>query len=187
MAQTSKIHEEKEEAEPLLDEAVRTDYGTAEIGVASESTPRNLDGDKLITYRVIITLINYGLLAFCDMSYEALIPLMYSTSIENGGLALPPRIIGIVMGCIGVIGGVTQIFVFAPAIQHYGPRKIYIVSLFCLFIAVLTLPSMNYVARQRGQVDRYVYLIIAVQILAGLAMSPAYCEPTYSRRGWKTI
>ncbi|KAF7334645.1 Major facilitator superfamily multidrug-resistance DHA1 sub-family [Mycena venus] len=71
------------ETEPLL--AHSTDASSAIA--AEEPVPPLRD---LFVRPVLISLTNHGFLSFCQMSYDVLVPLVYATPIELGGLGLEP-------------------------------------------------------------------------------------------------
>ncbi|KAJ7791347.1 major facilitator superfamily multidrug-resistance, DHA1 sub-family [Mycena olivaceomarginata] len=56
---------------------------------------------ELLVPRLVIPLINYGFFCFSQTCYQVLFPLMYSTSIPNGGLGFSPYLIGVTRVCIG--------------------------------------------------------------------------------------
>lgn len=53
---------------------------------------------QLITRPVLIAVLNHAFLNFCSMSYDALLPLVYTTPIGLGGLGLTPYSIGLDKG-----------------------------------------------------------------------------------------
>ena len=63
----------------------------------------------LTNRRVAITLANIGTLTFSDMACQVLIPLVYSTSVELGGLGMVPYEIGVLLGMRGIINAVIQV------------------------------------------------------------------------------
>ena len=68
-----------------------------------------------------------GFLAFTDMSYMALLPLIYSTFIPLGGLGFSPYQIGLIMGTFGLFNGIWNWAVLTRFLKKAGPRKTLIV------------------------------------------------------------
>ncbi|KAJ7575491.1 major facilitator superfamily multidrug-resistance, DHA1 sub-family [Mycena floridula] len=126
--------------------------------------------------RIFITLTCYAFLAFNDMAYASLVPLMYSTSIPLGGLGLKPSHIGTIMACTGIAGVMAQILILSRLMQRYGPRKMFIASLASSFIAFGAFPLMSFMAKRAGKVDAGVILVIGVQLSCSLMVYVAYAS-----------
>ncbi|KAK2467254.1 hypothetical protein APHAL10511_000803 [Amanita phalloides] len=122
-------------------------------------TPR-----EILTRDVLSILINYGLLAFCDMSIQVLIPLMWSTSPEHGGLGFTPYMIGTTMGTFGVINAFIQITCLGAVIRYFGPRNVYIFGFSSYLVALSSLLLQVYFSRQVGGADWRVWIAIIVQL-----------------------
>ncbi|KAG8734023.1 hypothetical protein FRC10_011997 [Ceratobasidium sp. 414] len=101
-----------------------------------------------LTKRVYIAIINYAFLAFSDIAYLCIIPVMLAASIQGGGLGLTPRSIGLVLGLQGVVTGLIPIFCFAPIHRRFGSKRTYVVGLASYVSLVLSLPLMNELARR---------------------------------------
>ena len=120
----------------------------------------------------------YGFLSFCEMSHSALIPLIYSTPVEYGGLGFRPYQIGTIMGCAAILGGVMQISVFAMLMQRFGHQNMFTVSLWCMFIALSCFPIMSFFARRAGKVDAIVICLLVLQLCCASCNFMAYSEHT---------
>ncbi len=70
----------------------------------------------LLTKPVMISISNYAMLALLDISAMALIPLVWSTPIELGGLSLSPASIGLWLSAYGCLNGVVQFTLFLLAL-----------------------------------------------------------------------
>ncbi|KAH9011888.1 MFS general substrate transporter [Lactarius hengduanensis] len=68
----------------------------------------------LLTRPVVVSVANYGTVGTLDMTAGTLIPLVWSTSVEFGGLSMSPASIGLLMAVYGLMYGVFQ-FVRLPA------------------------------------------------------------------------
>ncbi|KAF8267249.1 hypothetical protein EI94DRAFT_1731004 [Lactarius quietus] len=68
------------------------------------------------------------MLALLTTAADALIPLVWSTSVEFGGLGLSPASIGLWMSVYGCTNGVVQYLLFQRLISLFGPRAILLIS-----------------------------------------------------------
>jgi len=109
--------------------------------------------------------LNHAFLAFTDMSYGVLIPLVYSTSIPVGGLGFSPYQLGITMGVYGFGGGVLNILVLKHILKKLGPRRTYILSYSTLFISFTMFWVLREAAAYYGRVNGVVWALIVVQLL----------------------
>jgi MFS family permease len=131
----------------------------------------------LLMPRILITVINYGFLSFCEMSIGALTPLMWSTSLEHGGLGFTPYTIGLAISVYGILSTIFQATVVGKVIRCFGPRKVFIGGFVPMLISISCFPLEGYLARQTGHADWRVWTVIIVH----LAM---YCLGTASYSKW---
>ncbi|KAH9481774.1 Major facilitator-type transporter psiT2 [Psilocybe cubensis] len=115
---------------PLLEHGEGTGYGSStDAPGRSNSNQHQHQGVRTDNFRdaftrpVMSILLNYAFLAFLDMCYGVLLPLMYSTSIRNGGLGLDPSRIGATLGAFGLVNSIVQLNFLGRFIRKYGPRK----------------------------------------------------------------
>ena len=83
----------------------------------------------LLTGPVVISVANYGLIGLLEMTAGVLIPLVWSTPVEFGGLNMSPASIGLWMAGYGSLNGVFQFVAFPHIVERFGPRRIFIVSI----------------------------------------------------------
>ena len=122
--------------------------------------------------RVLITIINYGFLGFCELSATALTPLMWSTPLEHGGLGFTPYTIGLTMAVYGIFSMLFQALAVGTVVRCFGPRKVFIGGI-ATFIAILfCFPLEGYLARCTGHADWRVWTVIIVHLVL-YAMSTA--------------
>ena len=168
------------------------DYGTNRSYYPSTSSLNSLTDDEdillqtheedpkppslraLLTPEVIALLVNFSLFTFLDMSMQVLLPLMWSTSVEHGGLSFSPYSIGMTMGAYGMFSALVQSTLLGPLIRRYGARKVYITSFSFLLVSFLGYPITGYFARRAGHADWKVRCVIAVQLAANAAVPTAY-------------
>ncbi|KAJ7690065.1 major facilitator superfamily domain-containing protein [Mycena rosella] len=155
------------EIEPLL-----SDSSVAPEGEPSTDAVPPLRA--LFVRPVLIALLNHGLLCFCQMSYDVLIPLVYATPIELGGLGLSPLYIGRIMGLSGFLNIFLQLFISAKAIRRFGPRKIFITAFCCISLCFLAYPFLNLFARRAGKVDAATICVIVFQMVSSFIIFPTF-------------
>lgn len=83
----------------------------------------------LITAPVVITVLNYALLALIEISFTALLPVYLASS----PLSLTPRAIGFSIGGMGVFNGIFQALCTAALVERWGAKRVYQVSIFAFF------------------------------------------------------
>ncbi|KAJ7888283.1 major facilitator superfamily domain-containing protein [Mycena leptocephala] len=158
----SKTNEPPMETDPLLPAETSTTTGTSASASTHPDTVPPLR--ELFTRDVRIALLNHALLCFCDMAYDSLIPLVYSTPIAIGGLGLKPHNIGLIMGLCGFSNAVVQAAVGGRVIRHFGPRRVFNAA-FCALACVFSLyPLLSVLARRAGRVDGAVVAVLVCQL-----------------------
>ncbi|KAJ7034582.1 major facilitator superfamily multidrug-resistance, DHA1 sub-family [Mycena alexandri] len=129
---------------------------------------------ELLVPRLVIPLVNYGFFCFTQTAYQVLFPLMYSTSIPNGGLGLNPYQIGVTRGIWGILNTLVQLFVAARVIKCFGARNIYIFAFANIGICIGAYPLLSFFAQRAQRVDAIVWTIIVIQLISNLALGLAY-------------
>jgi len=121
----------------------------------------------LLTRPVVISVANYGMLGLLDMIGGALIPLVWSTSVELGGLSMSPASMGLWMTVHGFMNGIFQYFAFPPIVRRFGPRRVIIASILCFIPVYILLPFENLALRNSSRgVNPTVALLIVLQLSA---------------------
>ena len=95
----------------------------------------------ILTHRVLLAIVNFGFLAFLEISLCAVLPLFLASSSIVGGLGLSPPSIGTVLGGLGLVNGLIQILLFAPAHNFLGTRLLYTfgVAVFAVIYGLMAL------------------------------------------------
>jgi hypothetical protein len=75
-------------------------------GASQKDTQKSLPLHSLLTRPVLISIANYTMVGFFEMACLALIPLIWSTPIEFGGLDFSPALIGSWMSVYGCVNGI---------------------------------------------------------------------------------
>ncbi|KAF9262451.1 MFS general substrate transporter [Marasmius fiardii PR-910] len=119
-------------------------------------------------------LISHASHAFTNMAHTVLIPLVYSTSISNGGLGLSPYQIGAILGAYGVCNAVLQLLVWKPMLKHIGPRRMFIFSYTFHIVRVVMMMFARIAAARAGKVDGLVWTLVVVQMGSSTLGATAY-------------
>ena len=110
------------------------------------------------------------------MAYHVLVPLIYSTSISNGGLGLTPYQIGLILGLYGVANATLQLFVWKPMLKRLGPKKMFILSYSFHMVRVFIMMLARVAASKAGTVNWVVWALIFAQMLSSSLGATAYSE-----------
>ncbi|OSC99918.1 MFS general substrate transporter [Trametes coccinea BRFM310] len=175
IAQELRVTAEAEERPPQVpllpldqDQVVR-EKSAVEIDVqnANPSKDEASVGIRTILIpRVLLIILNYGFVALIDQAATVLVPLMYSTSIDLGGLGFDPFTIGVIQGVGGFVGGAIQIFTFPYMHRKFGSKKLYICSYSMYFIIFATFPLNSFLTKRAGRVGTATWAVLAVQWIA---------------------
>ena len=120
-----------------------TDVGNASSKDMQKPSPLT----ALLTRSVLITMANHAMLAFLEMSTLTLIPLMWSTPVEFGGLNFSPASIGLWMSVSGCMDGIFQFTVSPRVIGHFGMRRVLVSSIATAGVIFAMFPLENLVIR----------------------------------------
>ena len=105
----------------------------------------------LLTRPVMVSIANYCVIALLDIIGGALIPLVWSTSVESGGLGMNPATIGLWMGGYGLTNGVFQFVALPRIIGRFGPRRVFITSILCYVPIYMMFPFENLALRHSSR------------------------------------
>ena len=141
------------------------DGGELCTGNAHGSVPPFRDA---LTKPVMLSIANYLLLAFIDMSFIGLQPLFFATPIHLGGLGLPPPTIGSYLGIFGLLSGTAQALFFSRAVRFFGLKRLLLTSLSCFVPLFALFPIINNLAREWGR-SPAVWSLVASQLLLNCA------------------
>lgn len=161
------------EESPLLHNQPPRGYGASESesdeNTSNETAPhaqaaQELPFKDLLTQPLVIALANHGFLSFLDQAHQALLPLMYSTSVELGGLSLHPDQIGIIMGAWGACNAVFQVTCFPKLMAKLGPKRLYVRCFTALLFTFSAFPILSLLARWYGNTHALIWIIICCQM-----------------------
>ncbi|KAJ7627078.1 MFS general substrate transporter, partial [Roridomyces roridus] len=165
--------------EPSSDTALISGAAPTYGAIAPSVEVSDVDEDipslrELLVPRLVIPLINYGFFCFSQTAYQVLLPLMYSTSIPNGGLGLSPYQIGVTRGIWGVTNSCFQIFVVPRVFRRFGARKTYIFAFSNFIVCIGAYPLLSFFAQRANKVDGIVWALVVIQLASNLAIGMAY-------------
>jgi len=156
-------------ASNLSSREVVADSGTSSLIVNSQladlaSNFKEPRLNEIFTRPILFTLLNHVCLTFTDMCHFALLPLVYSTPIEYGGLGLDPLRIGTALGTFGLANSILQVNTLGPAVRKFGPRNVYRVA-FAFHLGIFAMyPILHFLAQRAGRADGFVIAGIVIQL-----------------------
>ncbi|KZP23886.1 MFS general substrate transporter, partial [Athelia psychrophila] len=118
----------------------------------------------LMNRTVLIPVVNYAFLVFVEQCSSALLPLVYASSIEAGGLGLDSFTIGLLMSGVGIGIGLSATLISPGVLRKLGPHNTYRTFFWCYLFMILSYPTMNFLARRAGGVDIFVWIVMAAQL-----------------------
>jgi hypothetical protein len=120
----------------------------------------------LLTRPVVVSIGNYCMIGLLDIMGGALIPLVWSTSVEFGGLGMSPASIGLWLAGCGLLNGIFQFVAFPRIVGRFGPRRVFIASTLCFFPIYSLLPFENLALRNyTNGLNLTAALLIALQLM----------------------
>ncbi|KAH7345487.1 major facilitator superfamily domain-containing protein [Rhizoctonia solani] len=118
---------------------------------------------SILTKRTRIAIMNYACLAFSDIAYLSLLPVVFAVSVKDGGLNFSPRTIGLILGLQGIVTGLFQVLFFAPLHRRFGNKKLYVMGYLCYSLLILSLPVMHAFAVL--EMRRAIWIVLGLLIL----------------------
>jgi len=155
--------------QPPLSVRIDPDIPQEESRVSGETSMKDAQKPPplraLLTRPVRITIINHAMLAFLEVCALALIPLIWSTPVEFGGLNFRPVSIGSWMSVYGCMNGLFQFAIFPHVIGRFGLRPVLVVSIAVYMVIFAMFPLENLVLRHAvGGPNPPIWLLILLQL-----------------------
>lgn len=132
----------------------------------------------LLTRPVVVSVVNYGMIGLLEVTAVALIPLIWSTSVEFGGLGMSPTSIGLWMAGYGFLNGIFQFVAFPHIVGRLGPRRVFIASILCFFPVYIMFPFENLALRDSGS---------GMSVIAGLLIMLQLSAISLTDMGFSTL
>ncbi|KAI9453853.1 MFS general substrate transporter [Lactarius psammicola] len=133
--------------------------GTSQVPKQDPEMPLPLRA--LLTRPVLVSVSSYAMLALLDMAAMALIPLVWATPVELGGLNLNPASIGLWMSGYGCLNGIVQFTLFPRVVARLGPGRVFLTSVAAYVLIYTMFPFENLAARARSAT---VWLLVVLQL-----------------------
>ncbi|KAH9027360.1 MFS general substrate transporter [Lactarius hengduanensis] len=139
---------------------------TSGLDMSPDESQKPLPLRSVLTKPVIITIVNYAMLALIDAMASAYIPLVWSTPVEYGGLNLSPASIGLWLSLYGVMDGIFQFIFFSHFVSRFGLRRVFVFSLVSCAVVYVLFPLENLAVVVGGGPNPVVWLLIILQLLS---------------------
>ncbi|KAJ3723421.1 member of major facilitator superfamily multidrug-resistance, DHA1 sub-family [Lentinula raphanica] len=167
------------ESSPLLNgssDETAPSYGSvdepSESPLSVEAPPSTID--LLRDPRMMISLLGMGFLAFTDMSYQVLIPLIYTTSVPVGGLGLSPYQVGLIMGIFGFANGIWNWAVLTKFLKKIGPKRTFVIGYSFFLVHFALLWVIRDVAAFSGGMTPFVWALLVFQLFVSTVIVTAF-------------
>ncbi|KAI9445817.1 MFS general substrate transporter [Russula earlei] len=142
-------------------------YSERSLDASPNDAGKPVPLSSLLTRPVMLSTANYAMIALLDMSAMALIPLVWSTPIDLGGLNLSPASIGLWLSAYGCLNGVLQYLFFPRVVGRLGPGRVVLASVAVYLIIYTMFPLENLAASHAshgGGTKAIVWLLIVLQL-----------------------
>ncbi|KAI9452887.1 MFS general substrate transporter [Lactarius psammicola] len=163
--------------DPIMKPSTEVNSGLSRVGAGEildgpvKDTEKPLPLRALLTRPVVVSVANYGMIGLLEMTAGALIPLIWSTSVEFGGLGMSPASIGLCMAGYGFMNGVFQFIAFPRIVGRIGPRRIFIASIFCFLPVYIMFPFENLALRHSSRGANVVAGLLIILQLSAIGLS----------------
>ena len=146
-----------------------------QAGEISDRPAKDTDGPlplrALLTRPVVVSVANYGMIALLEMTTGTLLPLVWSTSVEFGGLGMSPVSIGLWMGGCGLVNCIFQLAAFPPLVRRFGPRRVFIASIIFCFPVYILFPLENLTLRHSNRTMNPATALFVILQLSAMSVS----------------
>ena len=127
----------------------------------------------LLNFRVLIPVACYIYLSSLHAGSNAIQPLFLAMSVNIGGLGLPSRDVGYILGTYGIVNGIFQLAMLGRLVRRFGVKAVFVTSI-SAFIPIYALsPVMNLLVRRDG-FSYVVWVVLGCQLSASLVMELGY-------------
>lgn len=144
-----------------------------------EHTEQPLPLRSLLTRPVVISITNYGTLALLEVAASVLLPLVWSTAIDLGGLGLSPASIGLWMSAYGCVSAVSQFAFFPRVVARFGPGRVVFASAGAFGLIYALFPFENLLARSMVSVAA-VWPLIVLQLVSMAVSDMGFSKLLYA-------
>ena len=149
-------------------------------------TEKPLPLRALLTRPVVVSIGNYCMFGLLDVMSASLLPLVWTTSVEFGGLGMSPASIGLCIAGFGIMNGLFQFTAFPRIFGRFGPRRVFITSIFCFVPIFILFPLENLASsHSTGGLSLATGLLIVLQFAATCCSCMGFGET--SRTGFHLL
>jgi len=131
----------------------------------------------VLTRPVFIAVLNYGWLAFLEVSNMAILTVFLPIPISSGGLNLTPQTVGLVFGTLGLTAGFILVVIF-PAVCKFGPKKLMTLTMIDFWLVFSCFPWMHELAKAYpsvpGTLDPRVWAVVGVYLVVAAAVDMGF-------------
>ncbi|KAH8985273.1 MFS general substrate transporter [Lactarius akahatsu] len=128
---------------------------------------RSLPLRALLTRPVVVSIASYCMISLLDIIAIALVPLVWSTSVEFGGLGMSPASIGLWKSGYGIMNGVFQFVAFPRVVGRFGPWHVFITCIVLFFPVYILFPLESLALRHLSRdLNPAVGLLMILQLSA---------------------
>ncbi|PPQ82379.1 hypothetical protein CVT25_008340 [Psilocybe cyanescens] len=128
---------------------------------------------SLLQWKTLIPLLNYVSIASLHASSNAIQPLFLAMPVTIGGLALPPREIGIILGTYGITNSIFQTVMLGRLVRRFGVKTVFMAAI-AAFIPIFAFsPLMNLLVSEEG-FSYVVWIMLGCQLSCSLVMELGY-------------
>lgn len=128
---------------------------------------------QLLNFRVLIPVACYVCLASLHAGSNAIQPLFLAMPVNIGGLSLPSRDVGYILGTYGIANSICQLLMLGRLVRRFGVKAVFVTSI-SAFIPIYALsPIMNILVRRNG-FSSIVWVVLVCQLSASLVMELGY-------------
>ena len=169
--ETSRFYEregnESEASESLL--------GT---GITSQDSPADLSKEpvplqSLLRQKVLIPIMNYTSISSLHAARDSIQPLFLAMPIQLGGLGLPPRQVGYILGTYGIANSVFQAFMLGRLVHRFGVKSVFVTAIASFVPMFMFSPLMNILVRGGG-FSYVVWGVLGLQLSFSLVTELGY-------------
>ncbi|KAJ3729612.1 major facilitator superfamily domain-containing protein [Lentinula raphanica] len=123
---------------------------------------------------ILRPLSSLALLSSLDTSLSVLIPITYTTSVENGGLGLTAMQVGSLLSIGGAASLVFSATCIRPLVRYFGVWKMHFVGMSTLLVGFTSIIMASLAAKRAGYADRLTWMFIIIQYASYIILPVAF-------------
>jgi len=168
---------DSEASEPLLRTDIDSQDGSAALG--KEPVPLQ----SLLRRKVLIPIMNYVSISALHAAHNSIQPLFLAMPIHIGGLGLPPRQVGYILGTYGIANSICQTFMLGRLVRRFGVKSVFVTAVAAFLPIFMFSPLMNILVRGGG-FSYALWGMLGLQLSFSLVMELGYGALSFEMIGW---